>query len=87
MNPWHIQCEKEDQFMAAVKWILSEKGGQLWKNSESSIYIIDPYCQVNYTHLHHFLLESDSHGWSKYDLRFRPSEDENQSSIVGHSLE
>ena len=79
MHPWHIQCE-EDQYLAAVKWILSKKGGQLWKNSESSIYIIDPHCKVDYVHLYQLLsTDSQKHGWYKDDLRFRPSDDETQS--------
>ena len=103
--------------MTAVKWILSIKGGQLWENSESSIYIIDPFCKVNFAHLHHVLLidrvmdtrkrsslgsessdddgsdseyvssdgddsYSENHDWDADDLRFLPSDDENQRSML-----
>ena len=85
--------------MTAVKWILSIKGGQLWENSESSIYIIDPFCKVNFAHLHHVLLidrvmdtykrsslGSENHGWVTDDLRFLPSDDENQRSMLRQYL-
>ena len=68
--------------MGAVKWILSDKGGQLWTNSESSIYIIDPYCKVDYAHLYQLLsTDSKDHGWKEDDFRLRPSDDENQLSM------
>lgn len=67
--------------MAAAKWILSNKGAQLWENAISSVYIIDPKCQVNFDHLYQMLLcDSESHGWIEDDLRFRPSDDENQGN-------
>ena len=78
MLPRHIKCE-EGKFIAAVKWILSQSGGQLWKNSVSSVYIIDPYCKVDYAHLYQVLFtDSKDHGWNQDDLSFRPSDAENQ---------
>ena len=58
------------------------KGGHFWKNSESSIYIIDPHCKVDYGHLFQLLsTDSKDHGWVEDDLRLRPSDDENQLSM------
>ena len=68
--------------MAAVKWILSDKGGKLWENSVTSVYIIDPHCKIDYAHLYGMLsTDSKSHGWYQDDIRFRPSDDENKRSM------
>ena len=75
--------------MSAVKFLLSEKGGEIWTHSKSlgPIYIIDPCCKVNFEQLYQLMsTDSKSHGWFADDLRFRPLDDENQTGMLNNFL-
>ena len=70
--PWNIACMRTF-YIAAAKWVLSDKGGKVWRHTKNDIVILDYTRKVDLDHLQHVLKHAgDEHGWSPDDIATCP---------------
>ena len=63
-KPWQILCKEED-YIQAVVWALSNNGGRLWSQTKNDIFIVDPHGKIESNVLKAKLLEDD---WAKENI-------------------
>ena len=78
--PWHVKC-KEKNWISAARWLLSDKGGQFWKDSKTDVFIIDPGREVRFDALLEALQQS-GHGWSSSDILTKPRSAESNGIVT-----
>ena len=66
-----IKCDPM-LFIAATKWVLSDTGGRVWRESKNDIFVIDPKEMINVDHLIYVLKLANGHGWTVEDILSTP---------------